>query len=299
MTPTPIASPVRRSCLWLALGFALFALYGSAYPFVVTTMSPAAAWREFVRGMTTATGVTVSDVMSNVALFVPLGFFGVGARIGEFLPSPTARRATATMVLLLAVFACGLEALQVFLPARTVSGADIAALTVGGSLGAWAWHRRGIAAMAGMWRQLARREPASGSIKVLALAATFYIVSRLAPLDVTIDPDQLMMKYEAGRLVIWPGARLGAYPAFRLMMGFAWGVPLGLLAARGWTRIGAPRRTAARVGLGMALVWGTLLIQVFVYSSRTNITDTITATAGMLVAALMTPRTSSYQESMA
>ncbi len=108
-----------------------------------------------------------SDFLLNVLMFVPLGFFV--ARM-----SASARRALLTVVLI----TVAIELLQMFIPGRYPTLGDVAANTVGGSLGIWALHTR------------YRRSDASPrrGVQAAAVAAPFVLAGSLVLTVVLLEP---------------------------------------------------------------------------------------------------------------
>jgi VanZ family protein len=118
---------------YLALAWCGLIVYGSLHPFAGwrdTGISPFAflegGWPRYW---------TAFDLVANVVVYLPLGFFLTLALRG--LPG----RFTALIlaVLLAGTVSCGLETLQNWLPSRVPSNVDLACNTLGGLLGAiWA-----------------------------------------------------------------------------------------------------------------------------------------------------------------
>jgi VanZ family protein len=281
--------PIQRSCLWLAGGLVAFAVYGSLIPFSFVPVSVPDAAAVFARDMGRKWDAPLSDLISNVLLFLPLGFFATGAACAEQTGAVCRRLRPAVVVMMLAMTAVLLECAQVWFPDRTVALSDIVALTAGAGLGAAAWRPAGPGAVRWLWRHLERRTRATATVKLLAIYTGLFALARLAPLDVTIDPQQLGEKYAEGRMVLWFFVRLGPSPVTSLLGAAVWAMPLGALASVGWTRTPQEcRRPLAAAVLGLAVVWGLELAQLFVYSRATNITEALAGTLGMLVAVALT-----------
>lgn len=118
---------------YLALAWCGLVVYGSLHPFAGwrdTGISPFAflegGWPRYW---------TAFDLLANVAVYLPLGFFSTLAlhRVPGRLSAPL------LAVLLAAGVSCGLESLQTWLPSRVPSNLDLACNSLGGLLGAlWA-----------------------------------------------------------------------------------------------------------------------------------------------------------------
>ncbi len=284
MTAVRALPPVQRSCLWLASALLAFAVYGSLIPFAFVPRPVGDAAAAFAEGLRWVGRSPAADVLSNVLLFLPLGYFAAGAGCADGAGWRCRVRAAARVVAGLALCAAGLEFAQTWFPDRTVSLDDVLALTAGAALGAAGWLAAGPATMSWLWRHLQRRAPASPAVKLLAVYAAFFALASLAPLDLTIDPAQLRAKFDEGRMVLWPLARLGPWPGVRLLTWAAAAAPLGLLGLFGWTRLGQARHPAAAAIIGLGLLWSLAAVQAFVYSHRSNVNEALAGTIGILTA---------------
>jgi len=120
---------------YLALAWCGLVIYGSLHPFSGwrdTGISPFAflegGWPRYW---------TAFDLVTNVAVYVPLGFFLTLA----LYPVPGRFTAPILAVLLASGVSCGLESLQTWLPSRVPSNVDLACNSLGGLLGAvWAQY---------------------------------------------------------------------------------------------------------------------------------------------------------------
>jgi VanZ family protein len=117
---------------YLALAWLGLVIYGSLHPFSGwrdTGISPFAflegAWPRYW---------TAFDLVTNVAVYLPLGFFLTLA----FNRVPGRFTAPVLAVVLAAALSFGLEALQTWLPSRVPSNVDLASNACGGLLGALA-----------------------------------------------------------------------------------------------------------------------------------------------------------------
>lgn len=118
---------------YLALAWCGLIAYGSLHPFAGwrdTGISPFAflegGWPRYW---------TAFDLVANVAVYLPLGFFLTLALSGV----PGRFTALILAALLAGTVSCGLETLQNWLPSRVPSNVDLACNTLGGLLGAiWA-----------------------------------------------------------------------------------------------------------------------------------------------------------------
>jgi len=158
--------------LWIA--FIIVATLGSLYPFDFgMPANPGRALAEFLQSCCRPPGR--GDLVGNVLLFLPFGFFGVLA-----VPSPGIRQRTAGLLVLGVLFALVLQILQVFLPSRDENLQDVV------------WNTAGT--LAGMVfgvyvRRLAPPTESAGvglAIVPLALAGT-WLTYRLIPFVPSLD----------------------------------------------------------------------------------------------------------------
>jgi VanZ family protein len=172
----------------LLLGFCLFVVYGSLFPFDFT-VDPVEIRRDLAHAVTLpfdATGrrrFSIPDVVANVMLGVPVGFLLVtGGLVGR---SIVARVAGA--VLLTGAFAAAVEVGQLLAPSRTASALDVAAQAAGALAGAVAAHvMRPLARSAAEGHVVAylRRRPAWIAAGLLALVLA---ADALYPFALTLD----------------------------------------------------------------------------------------------------------------
>jgi len=280
----------------LALGALLavgFAIYGSLVPLQVRPLAFADALREFLALHRIPFAVeSKTDLLSNFALFLPIGFLGTGA-----LAAGRSRRAGLVAVPFVVAFAgalsVGIEFAQIFIPSRTASLNDIANETAGAVAGVIAWLA--IGPFVARW--ISGFTPATSARSELArrvLTAYFaiWVVLGLLPFDLTIRPPELAEKYRQGRVHVMPltGSLVTAVQA---MLGTGLlAVPIGALAALGWPH---PRRRASFAEgalIGSAAIAAMEVCQLFVFSRTASVDDVIGgvvgATVGSHIAARMT-----------
>jgi VanZ family protein len=288
-----LAATTTRRLLGLgALLAAGFALYGSLVPLHVRPMAFADAVREF-RALERVPFAAESktDLLSNFALFLPIGFLGTGAlvagrsRLAGFVAIP--------FVLAFAVaLSVGIEFAQIFIPSRTASLNDIANETAGAVAGAIAW----LVAGPFVTRWISGFTPATSARsdlarRMLVAYSAIWIVLGLLPLDITIRPPELAEKYRQGRVHVIPLTG-GKVTAVQAMLGTGLlAVPVGALAALGWPH--ARRRASFVEGAlaGSAAIAAMEVCQLFVFSRTASVDDVIGgvigAVAGARIAAWM------------
>lgn len=240
MTAPAGASPVplsRAACgLWalVALGAAL---YATLLPFEFGGRSVAEAWATYRNMNLTAPGTGArQQFVSNVLLFLPLGFFLAGW-LGH------ASRRFAPVVLAVAVAgALGLlvtatvEFLQVWLPYRFPAGADILGNFTGALVGAVAWF--GLRSpLTGVAETLRQGGPRALRLALLAYAAAYVLVG-LLPLDFVLSVGEWRERLGSDAWGWWTTAATcttGFECLAMLLARLLLSVPVGLLAGL-WMR---------------------------------------------------------------
>lgn len=268
----------------LALGYLVFAVYGSLVPLDFRPIPLDQALDRFrdIRFLRLGIG-SRADWVANLLLFIPLGFLWVG---WLWPRSMTGRLLVSLLVWISAMALCfGIEFTQLYFPPRTVSQNDIMAEAVGALMGIGLWWWSGPA----LWAWLLRLRQARGVTSVAEYLLWAYLAGmflyNVLPLDLTLSPVEIYHKWKDGGVNLIPFG----YPSESLAM-FVYGIaadvvlwiPVGLL----WVVSG--RRTPVQ-----AFWWtcGAVLLlevlQFFVYSRVTDITDLITGAAGAAIGVLI------------
>lgn len=100
---------------------------------LVVPASPPHAHRGYLRDIPLGRRL-VADVALNVAIFIPIGW---GLRRAARPLDRASRTLMLVVVILAAAFSLAMEAVQVWLPNRYSSLADVLANTLGATMGAW------------------------------------------------------------------------------------------------------------------------------------------------------------------
>ena len=267
--------------------YAVFLLYGSLLPFDLLARSLNEAWEVFVRQVQpAATRWSQSDVVTNIAMMVPLTFCALGAwsragtrRLGWFaLPSVF----TAGLAL-----SIGLEFVQVFAIGRVVSGHDLIAQTIGNALGLGAWAVSGPSLSAWAAGLSADARIAYRGTRLLAIYAAFMTLVELLPLNPTISLTQIYRRYRRGLINVIPFADWGGYDLHAVVMQIAMYVPVGCLAALWARRTRRPLTWTVLGGTAFAALLETA--QVFVNSRDViaSSTDVALAAVGVVLGGLL------------
>lgn len=268
-----------RKPLWLAtLVYTAFVIYGSLVPLEFRAIPWDEAVARFGAIPLLRLGIgSRADWVANLLLFIPLTFLWMGALTAG---AGRVRAALVTMMLIPVATALGLgiEFTQLFFPQRTVSQNDIFAETLGGVIGVLVWWGTGSRFVDWLqsWQQIHARAALAERLAWVYLAGV--LVYNLLPLDLTISLVEIFHQWRDGKINLIPFGRLPDDAAFALYEiatdALIW-APLALL----WRLDGT--RSAWRVW-GMTLATAAILevMQLFVYSRVSDVTDLFTAAAG-------------------
>lgn len=274
---SPLSLTRRAFFLYLA-----FVIYGSLVPLRFTPIPLADALAAFGNIPFLNLGIgSRADWVSNLVLFVPLTFLACEA-------CPRQRRLvwliTAVGITVGAIaLSFAIEFTQLFFPPRTVSQNDILAESLGGLLGVMLSGFLGARFqtwLANAWASETRKEKATRLLQAYLLILVSFNV---LPLDLTISPVEIFHKWREGKIIFVPFTGFkGSVSEFiyEKLTDMAVWIPAGMLWARsGRASLG---QMAAR-GLAAALV--VELLQLFVYSRVSDVTDVILGGAGCFLGA--------------
>ena len=202
--PATPASTLR----WLSLGaaalFAAFATYGSWVPLEIHIVPLDVAIARFSQTpLIPLHRASRTDFVTNVLLFMPIGFFLVGALAGRTRAAAVAWLAPVTALCL--GLSVAIEFGQIFVSGRTPSWNDVVAETLGAALGAGAWLLAGPDVLDWIAR-LARADSSRTDTlwRLLGIYTAAWVLLGVLPLDFTIRPQELAQKLRAGRIVLEP-----------------------------------------------------------------------------------------------
>jgi glycopeptide antibiotics resistance protein len=280
-------APPRWPLGLLALAYLLFAVYGSLVPLDYTPIPWDEAVARFREIPFLRLGIgSRADWVANLLLFIPLTFLWLG---WLWPRSAAARVAVSVLVWVASVALCvGIEFTQLHFPPRTVSQNDILAESIGGLIGIALWWWKGPA----LWAWVDRWREARGVTSVAEYLLWVYLAGvflyAVLPLDLTISPVEIYHKWQDGGVNLIPFAYPVEGPVeliYATAVDAVLWVPVSLL----WVVSG--RRSPARAfwwALGAAALLE--LLQFFVYSRVSDITDLITAAIGAGVGAAIGAR---------
>jgi len=280
------SSAMARTHLWLAgLAYLLFVIYGSLVPLDFRPMSLEAAIAAFQQIPWLQLGIgSRADWMANLLLFIPLAFILTGALAHG--RGVIVLLAASLFVLVFGVgLSLGIEFTQLFFPQRTVSQNDIAAESLGGVIGVIAWWAVGGRFIGWYESWLQVREPAALSERLVWGYLAFVFAYNVLPLDLTISAVEIFHKWREGKLILIPFSGLSADPAqafYEIVTDMLIWLPPALL----W-RFRGGRSTARALWLGFAAALLLEVLQLFVYSRVSDVTDLFTAALGSAAGAML------------
>ena len=249
---SPWPSFGARTHAIIAAALTALVVYASLFPFHFEGRSFAAAAARIEVGFRHQP-IDAGDFLGNILLFIPLGYFLLGAlRVNR-----TGGSMLATTMALSAAFALslGVEMLQAFFPPRMPCVNDVLAQVLGASLGVVVWQFGG--------RHLTdrfRRAWTSGDLRehtgfLLVGYVTALVVATMLPFDLDVGTEVLGRKFSAGfaRVLEFDVAPAGAAAYLWDLFLFA---PAGILAAYVTRRAGrrGEKRRAFRLGLVIVLI---------------------------------------------
>ena len=285
--PQPETLPhVLQRHLLVALACVVFlAAYGSWVPFHRKPQTWPGAAAEFSAALQQPLRFSSkSDWATNVLLFVPVGFLMTGLALGRL--SSDRRRA---IVLPLVVLACvalsmAIEFGQTWLHDRFCSQDDLVAESLGGLLGASAWLVCGAFVAGWLHRFQADRRPRQQLERMLEVYLLAAFAMMILPLDLTLSPKEIYMKYKEGRINLLPFADLSwsMVGAVQLLEKTLFLLPLGVLMSL-WRW---PRDESVRpLGRSLLLGAGTLAVieaaQFLVFRAHSSVTAPIIGLFGI------------------
>lgn len=274
----PRFGPSRRPLFWLGLCYLGFVIYGSLVPLDFRPIPLAEAVHRFAQIPYLDLKIeSRADWVANILLFVPLAFVWLGV----LWTAPANAKVTKSWLVLVFAFllSVGIEFTQIFFPPRTVSINDIVAEgigTVAGIAAWWIWGERLIAWME-CWR--AEQGPLEIRARLLSIYVFILYLYSLLPLDLTISPVEFYHKWMEGRVVLIPFSF--PFPSraqfiYDLLTDIATWIPVAFLW-RGTASRPTGKQVWQRIVFAAALLE---LLQLFVYSRVTDITDVLTAMVG-------------------
>jgi VanZ family protein len=279
--------PGRGTFALAALAFTALAIYGSLVPLRYEPLS----WNDAIARFRQIPYLQLdagsrADWVSNILLFVPLGYLVAGALSVD--TRSRAWRALACMVVVIAasLLSIALEFTQLWFPDRTVSQNDIIAETWGAIGGALLWFVTGQATTAWIRRYTAAARSRQQRDWLLEAYFAGFVVYAVLPLDLTISSGELLGKFREGKVTIVPFADVNASweSLYGLVRDVAVFVPIGMLIATWRAPAGrAVRPVAVTALIGAVVAVAIEFAQLLVLSRFTSSTDCILGTIGTAI----------------
>lgn len=268
----------------LAVAFVAFATWGSWFPFVFRPL-PLSVAVEWLWWSVRPAQLSLSDALSNLLLFVPIGVFAASV-IGR-----SGRLRDSMWVIALGVaLSIVLEIGQLLVPWRIPSVLDVAFETAGLVMGV---IMRRVAAseldaltckVITAWRRAAPVE------RSLWAYVGIFAIAWLMPFDFTLRPAEIADKYEHKRLLLPWMPSPDAATALEWWLTGAAAVPLGWAIVLWTSSTGWRRPVPAAIAHSLVLLVALTLLQVTVFSRTTDTTLTFVAIGGAAIGALTAAR---------
>lgn len=277
----------RVVLLALAVLFIAFAAYGSLVPLRFRAVDVAQAARQFAATpLIPLRAASKSDFVTNVLLFVPIGFFLLGAladrsrKAAVVLAAPVALAGVAVSV--------AIEFAQIFVHGRTPSWNDVVAESLGGGIGVLVWLVVGSAVVEWM-AELFRSESETDRVyRILGAYVGVWTILALLPFDFTVRLEELGEKFRAGRIVFAPfpaGWTLRDAGGTLLMA-----IPLGAFGVVLSRRMRVTQPALPGLLTGLTLSVAIEVAQAFSYSRTADTTDLLMNTIGVLLGVALAAR---------
>ena len=287
---------------WMAVAVAAFAIYASLIPFEFRSvpLEQAADWFQRMVLTSRPEHTSRSNYLANALLFVPIGFGLSGALLFDRRRSIALLSVPVTLALSLAVSLTA-EFLQIFVPGRIVSRADVTAQTLGCVAGIAAWMLAGDR-LTRWLRTASDRQRGDRIARALSAYAAVWTFVSLAPFDLTVDLGTIANRYRRGLISLVPftGA---AEPSSRLIWDVLAttlsAVPLGALGLVGWTGLGVRRHSAAAFVFGAMFVVLMEAAQIFIRSHAADMTDVLFGGLGVALGVWLGRRALLHRQAIA
>jgi len=277
----------RPALFGAALFFLAFAAYGSIVPLQFHRVPLREGLKIFLdTPFVSLAAASGTDFVSNILLFMPIGFFLLGAAAPR-----GGGRAVAWLLPVAAVWVAAsvaIEFSQVFFSGRTPSWDDVLAESIGGLAGALVWIAIGPVVVRWFSEVAGADSRHERLLRMLAAYVLLWAILGLVPFDFTVRPQELAEKFRAGRVVLVPFAD---HPGLeRILSVVLRSVPVGAFAM-----VLALARRLRPVKIWALLIGGGVIgalemAQLFTFSERSTTTDVVLGLGGALTGIALTAR---------
>lgn len=277
---TPTSKSFHGKLALAALVYIAFVFYGSLVPFDFKPLLWSEALARFDAISFLALGVgSRADWVANLILYIPLGFFLMGALGGRSVALISWTTSVIASGLLITGFSLAIEFGQVFFPPRTVSLNDLYAEWLGGSLGILLWLLTG--------STFVKLLTSFSQGRVQAVRATLigyalvYLFLSLYPYDFLLSAQEWRthLSYNKAGWLFVENCSWGC--GVKLIPEIIATVPLGLLLVGKSGRIAWPVAFGAGAMLGLTIE----ILQLCLASGTSQGASVFTRAAGMILGA--------------
>jgi glycopeptide antibiotics resistance protein len=275
---------IRIAYAAAAAGFVAYAVWGTLFPFDFHAVPlETAALLFWSRRAIDAASLSLTDLVSNVLLFLPIGLF-LSAALDRRWPSrgPTRTAGLTPIITLAAAIALSgvIEFLQAFVSWRTPSILDVAAEVLGAACGVaiWRYVRTELdALLRAALSTIGRSTPLE---RILLAGCAAFAIAWWLPADFTLRPDEIGDKYFHKRLLLpFAPSPDAATPSELATIAVA-AVPLGLAAVLCGSGSHSRRSVASGALIAALALVALELIQIPIFSRTTDGTELLAALVG-------------------
>ena len=277
-------APARAAAYGAAAAvFAAYAIWGSLFPFdfqhapIANVVALSDLWL--------AQRLSLTDLASNVLLFLPIGLFA--AAFVETRARAASARAIAAVFACTAALSVAVEIGQAFVPARTPSILDVLAEAAGSALGIALWRIAGAELDDLLQLVVHRIARATRAERMLLAYVVLFAVWWWLPGDFTLRPGEIADKFEHKRLLLPFVPSPDAVPPASLVAIAGAAIPIGLAAALCGQPRGSRRSIAKAAGIAMLFVVLLEAAQTLMFSRTTDVAAALEAMAGAALGACL------------
>jgi len=269
-------------CLLLYLAFVI---YGSLVPLEFQMLPFNQALKAFRNISYLNLGIhSRADWVANILLFIPLAFLFNGYLWSQHNSRKQVLGSLIVIALCL-ILSAGIEFIQLYFPQRTVSQNDIIAEGIGAIIGVFTWWFLGerFLLWLSQWREYHSSSLISQRLLLLYLAVLYGY--NLLPLDLTISPVEIYHSWREGKIILIPFSSLSTNlieNIYHLTIDCIIWAPISFLLL-----VTAKRSILSAWGLTLSAALLLELIQLFIYSRITDVTDLITAAIGATIGIIL------------
>jgi glycopeptide antibiotics resistance protein len=268
-----------------AAAFVAYAVWGSLFPFDFHRV-PISDLNRFWNAWATAASWSLTDVVSNVLLFVPIGLCLAAVSERTWGARGAGKGAIAAVLCTGAALSVAIELAQTFVSWRTPSIVDVAAESAGMAGGVALWRYIDVELDA-LGRGIAiTTSRATRTERVLLMYCAVFALAWWLPADFTLRPGEIGDKFEHKRLLLpFAGSPDAATSAALVTTAMA-ALPLGVAAVLSGCGPSTRRSIASGATIAGLFLVVLELGQIPVFSRTTDGTSLVAAMAGAALGAI-------------